>query len=115
MTVDSVQDQLKILAAEQGTTMVALVGEGLNTVFAHLRPPGDRSGRTTRRRKDSRSAPPWWTGWRGKLLMAIPTTSRRAVHGGGRRRRRPWSLRRGGGRGRIGHRSGDRKMIHKGH
>ena len=30
-----VRDQLKILAAEQRTTMAALAGEGLNAVFAH--------------------------------------------------------------------------------
>ena len=34
-----VRDQLKILAAEQRTTMAALAGEGLNAVFAHYGRP----------------------------------------------------------------------------
>ena len=34
-----VRDQLKILAAEQRMTMVALVSEGLNAVFAHYGRP----------------------------------------------------------------------------
>ena len=34
-----VRDQLKILAAEQRTTMASLAGEGLNAVFAHYGRP----------------------------------------------------------------------------
>ena len=51
-----VRDQLKILAAEQRTTMAALAGEGLNAVFAHYGRQGDRPNLATRSREDRRRA-----------------------------------------------------------
>ena len=50
-----VRDQLKILAAEQRTTMAALAGR-IERGLRALRPPGDRPNLATRSREDRRRA-----------------------------------------------------------